>query len=115
MAGIYTGLQARIKSINPLAHFVPCAAHSLNLVGACAAESCLNAVSFFGFVQSLYNFFSASTYRLNMLKESLPEDSLVVKSLSGTRWSARADATKALFAHHKEIVSALIDVSADDK
>jgi hypothetical protein len=58
MSGIYSGLQARIKEINPLAHFVPCAAHSLNLVGTCAAESCPNAVSYFGFVQSLYNFFS---------------------------------------------------------
>jgi hypothetical protein len=114
MAGIYTGLQARIKAINPLAHFVPCAAHSLNLVGACAAECCVNAVSFFGFVQTLYNFFSASTYRWKMLKNSLPRGSLVVKSLSGTRWSARADATKALFDHFQEISSALIRISADD-
>ena len=62
MSGIYTGLQARIRSINPLAYFVPCATHSLNLVGACAAGSCVAAVSYFGFLQTLYNFFSASTY-----------------------------------------------------
>ncbi|XP_008178879.1 zinc finger MYM-type protein 1-like [Acyrthosiphon pisum] len=33
MSGMYTGLQARIKEVNPLATFVPCSAHSLNLVG----------------------------------------------------------------------------------
>jgi hypothetical protein len=60
MAGAYTGLQARVKSINNPAHFVPCAAHSLNLVGTPAAESCFNAVVFFKFLRELY-IFSAST------------------------------------------------------
>ncbi|KAG8175972.1 hypothetical protein JTE90_000011 [Oedothorax gibbosus] len=30
MAGRYSGLQARLKSLDPLADFLPCAAHSLN-------------------------------------------------------------------------------------
>ena len=33
MSGTYKGVQARIKQINPLAEWVPCAAHTLNLVG----------------------------------------------------------------------------------
>jgi len=37
MSGIYAGLQARIWKLNPLALYVACAAHSLNLVGSCAA------------------------------------------------------------------------------
>lgn len=44
MAGKYSRLQARIKNKNPNADFIPCSAHSLNLVGACAAECCLEAV-----------------------------------------------------------------------
>jgi len=113
MSGIYSGLQARIKALNKLAHFVPCAAHSLNLVGTCAAESCTAAVSYFGFVQTLYNFFSASTYRWQKLKDSLPVGGLVVKTLSGTRWSARADAVKALSVHYSQIQDALIEISSD--
>ena len=31
--GIYTGLQARIKAMKPLAYYTPCTGHSLNLVG----------------------------------------------------------------------------------
>ena len=114
MAGIYTGVQARIKTLNPLAHFVPCAAHSANLVGACAAECCLGAVNFFGFVQSLYNFFSASTYRWKVLKECLPKTGLVVKSLSQTRWCARADAVQSLYMGYAKIKDALTKLS-DEK
>ena len=47
MSGCYNGLQAQICQINPLAYYIPCAAHSLNLVGVSAAESCVNAISFF--------------------------------------------------------------------
>lgn len=113
MAGIYTGLQARIKSLNPLAYFVPCAAHSANLVGACAADCCLGAVNFFGFVQTLYNFFSASTYRWKQLKNYL-KSGLIVKSLSQTRWCARADAVKALLMSYTEIKTALAELSDDN-
>lgn len=33
MSGKYNGLQAHLKRQNPLIHYIPCAAHSLNLVG----------------------------------------------------------------------------------
>lgn len=36
MSGQYSGLQQRLKEFNPLINFVPCASHSLNLVGSCA-------------------------------------------------------------------------------
>ncbi|KAE9536631.1 hypothetical protein AGLY_007033 [Aphis glycines] len=47
MSGQYSGLQSRIKSFNSFAEYVPCSAHSLNLVGTCAAESCSSTSSFF--------------------------------------------------------------------
>ncbi|XP_075232451.1 zinc finger MYM-type protein 1-like [Lycorma delicatula] len=50
MSGQYSGLQARIKKENALADYVPCAAHSLNLVGGCAVEKCSEAASFFSLV-----------------------------------------------------------------
>ena len=40
LSGRYNGLQARIKQLNKFAEYVPCFAHSLNLVGICAAECC---------------------------------------------------------------------------
>lgn len=38
MSGIYNGLQAEIKKKSIRAEFVPCSAHSLNLVGTFVAE-----------------------------------------------------------------------------
>ena len=83
-----------------------CKAHSLNLVGTRAAESCLSAVSYFGFLQYLYNFYSVSTYRWDKLKNALPSHGLVVKNRSGTRWSARADAARAVVSHYNNIRAA---------
>nr|XP_012566309.2 zinc finger MYM-type protein 1-like [Hydra vulgaris] len=56
MSGRYTGLQARIKKVNPLATFVPCSAHSLNLVGECAVDCCIYASEFFILLQNIYKY-----------------------------------------------------------
>lgn len=110
MSGKYKGVQALIRSKNPLADYIPCVAHSLNLVGKCAAESCSQANSFFDFVQSLYVFFSRSTHRWSILVTAMSTADAhvpVLKQLSETRWSARADATSALLKGFTEIRLAL--------
>ena len=71
MSGKYNGMQAIIRQHSEMAHYVPCAAHSLNLVGQSAADCCLAAVAFFNFLQGLYSFFSASTHRWNILNSKL--------------------------------------------
>jgi hypothetical protein len=114
MSGRYTGMQARLRDVNPVAFYIPCTAHSLNLVGVSAAECCVAAVSFFGFVQALYVYFSASTHRWSVLTDSLGKKGLTVKSLSDTRWSARSDAVKALCAGYNCIKTALMDITSDD-
>lgn len=104
MSGQYSGLQARIKSINPLADYVPCAGYSLNLFGTFSAECCTNSVKFFDMIQKIYNFFSSSTSWWGLLKEHIGNVS--VKSLSITRWSARADACYALLLSYSNILEA---------
>ncbi|KAG8177468.1 hypothetical protein JTE90_008652 [Oedothorax gibbosus] len=88
MSGVYIGVQARIKELNPLAEYAPCSAHSLNLIGSCAAESCTEGISFFGWLQSFFNFFSASTQRWAILQTNCTHK---LQSLSKTRWSTRYD------------------------
>ncbi|XP_044588850.1 zinc finger MYM-type protein 1-like [Cotesia glomerata] len=114
MSGIYSGLQTGIKTINPLADYVPCAAHSLNLVGSCAVESVTEAVDFFSTLQELYNFFTISTHRWEILVQ---RTNLRIKSLSQTRWSARHDACYALEKEWSAIIDALefIAESEDEK
>lgn len=63
MAGFYKGVQARISKINAYALFSNCAVHSLNLSGGNAADSCQDAITFFGALQQLYEFLSKSPLR----------------------------------------------------
>ena len=57
MSRVPRGVQRRIIEINPKAAFMPFNNHSLNLAGVHAAASAVNAVTFFGTVERLYNFF----------------------------------------------------------
>lgn len=116
MSGKYNGMQAHIRSANKFAVYVPCSAHSLNLVANFAVESCQGAILYFNFIQNLYSFFAASTHRWSILKNALTEaggNLPVVKRLSDTRWSARADATKALHQSFLPIQKALEELSDD--
>ena len=47
MSGKYKGMQQKIIGKCKYAVFIPCAAHSLNLVGRSAVDSCIFAVNFF--------------------------------------------------------------------
>ncbi|KAG7157804.1 hypothetical protein Hamer_G026159 [Homarus americanus] len=107
MSGIYTGLQAKMQAMNPLAYYVPC--------WTSAATSCLGSVSYSRFLQALYDFFSAFTNRWDHLKAALPAEGIVVKSLSETLWSARVDAVEAVFLHYLEIKSALENICSDSR
>lgn len=61
MRGKNKGVQARLLEMNPRALFVPCGAHTLNLVVADAAKSSVDATGYFGILHKLYTLFSAST------------------------------------------------------
>lgn len=114
MSGKYNGLQAKVIEQSPLAAWVPCAAHSLNLVALAAAESCNAAAAFFSFLEDLYVFFTASTRRYEILTTCLSRSggqTCVPKRISTTRWSCRANATKALTLGYREIDNALISIA----
>lgn len=89
MAGLYKGVQARISKINAL--FSNCAVHSLNLSGGNAADSCQDAITFFGALQQLYEFLFKSPQRWEILQEEIH---CSLHKLSDTRWSGRVDAVR---------------------
>ena len=86
MTGKYNGVQKHILNLNSLAIFSPCGCHSLNLCGAEAAACCKHAITYFGVVQTVYNLFSSSPHRWEIL---LDEFGGTLKGLSGTRWTDR--------------------------
>ncbi|XP_065651224.1 uncharacterized protein LOC136079416 [Hydra vulgaris] len=118
MSGKYNGLQSKILKNNKLASWIPCATHSLNLVGKAAAECCTAAVEFFDFLEQLYGFFTASTKRYELLVNALSLENTktrihVPQRVNTTRWSYRSDATKALILGYKQFKSTLIQIPND--
>lgn len=80
------------------------------MVGQAAAECCPAAVEFFGALEEIYVFFTASTHRyevLTQLSVSVP------KRINTTRWSCRADATKALSQGYLQFIEALDQITDD--
>ncbi|CAM4475658.1 unnamed protein product [Caretta caretta] len=94
MKGKENGVQQIILDINPRAFFIPCSAHSLNVVVSDAAKCCLEATAFFDLVQHVYVYSSASTHHWEVLTHHV--SNLTVKPLSETRWESRIDALKPL-------------------
>ncbi|XP_068206900.1 zinc finger MYM-type protein 1-like [Palaemon carinicauda] len=111
MSDKYQGTQQIIKNECSEAEDIPCMAHSLNLVGKCATESCPAAVLLFGLIQNLYSFLVASTYRWRrhheLIETNKDKKLKVDKKHSHSRWSARADAVAALSRAHKENIIVL--------
>ena len=73
----------------------------------------MEATNFFSLVQKLFTFFSASTSRWGILVQYLEGEKRVLKCLSDTRWSARAEATKALSEGYDNIRAALLHIVQD--
>lgn len=111
MRGKHNGLQQKIIEANSRAFFVPCSAHSLNLVVNDAAKISFEVVDFFGIIQELYNFFSASVKRWAILISHI--DNLTLKPLSNTRWESRIEAIKPLKVNNLEIYQALLEITND--
>ena len=115
MSGRYNGVKAHIERLNPVAKYIPCFAHSLNLVGTSAVDCCLAAVKYFCIVEKIYTFFSASTHRWAILVNTLDEKVPVPKQLSSTRWSCHANAIKALKMGFKNICTALEQIASNQE
>lgn len=107
MRGKNKGVQARLLEKNPRALYVPCRAHTLNLVVADAAKGSTDAISYFGNVQKLYNLFSAAPQRWAILKDHV---TLTLKSWSEMRWENRVSSIEAVRYQAPNIRQALLEV-----
>lgn len=104
MSGRVKGVQAQILKKNHLTTFSPCASHSLNLVGVHAAQSNPGVTTFFGCINRLYAFFSASPERWAIFTE---KTGCSLHRLSDTRWSARIMAVKPVAKHLPSAIEAI--------
>ena len=107
MKGKNKGVQARLLQLNSRAFFVPCGAHTLNLVVADAAKSSPDAVGYFGYLTKLFKLFSASVHRWAIL---LKHVNTTLKSWSDTRWESRIKSIEAVKYQAGQIRDALLEV-----
>ena len=108
MKGKNRGVQARLLEKSPCALYVPCEAHSLNVVVvADAAKASTDAIRYFGNVQKLYTLFSAAPQRWAILKEHV---TIALKSWSDTGWESRVNSIEAVRYQVSNIREALLEV-----
>ncbi|XP_018396700.1 PREDICTED: uncharacterized protein LOC108774922, partial [Cyphomyrmex costatus] len=104
MSGVHGGVQSIIKTKNNKAIFIGCIDHSINLCGQHSFAQNVSCVTFFGTVETIFSFFSASTSRWEVL---MKHSKLSGKRLATTRWSAHYRAVKALAENFEGLVDAI--------
>ena len=107
MKGRNKGVQARLLEKNPRALYVPCGAHSLNLVVSDAATASTDATSYFGNVQKLHSLFSASPQRWAILRNHA---TVALKTWSDTRWESCINSIEAVQYQASNIREALLKI-----
>ena len=120
MSGHCSGVQQRIKAVAPMAVYIHCYAHCLNLVLVDSTKSLSVAAEFFALLEALYVFMSASkantvyTEKQSILYPEKPARRL--QRLSDTRWACRYDAVDAICSTFDAVVAALQSImDGDDK
>lgn len=125
MAGKRSGVQARIRQIVPLAYYVHCKAHCLNLALVHSSkEACVRTMM--STVQDIAFAFEYSSKRLEAFSDELQSDDNTkdqmenrtkLRTLCETRWSSRADALYTFKTAFPVIVHALeaLQDDGDDK
>lgn len=90
LKGKNKGVQARFLQLSTRPFFVPCSAHTLNLVVADAAKTFQDAFGYFGYLTKLFELFSASNHRWDFLLKHIK---ISLKSWAETRWESRIVST----------------------
>ena len=86
------GRQKRILDINPLALYVACGSHNLNLVLCDSAKTSVKSVTLFGILQRLFTLFSALVNQWKILSDHV--EIFTFKKLSDIRWEAKISSVK---------------------
>ncbi len=124
VAGVHTGLQARIKEVSPSALYTHCYAHVLNLVIVDTMSKNKIARDFFGTLQNLYVFIQScpkrhSVYVKNQRKINAragggEKREYTLKKLSDTRWACRAEGIIGIYRTLDAVIATLKDVRENE-
>lgn len=113
MSGAQNGAHAQLsKLVGHKIPFIPCQAQRLNtfLEHSCEASSIIS--NMVDILENIYVFFSSSTKRYGLLNTFMSEveNSLHLRNLSKTHWTARAESVKAVWSSLEAISNCLQDI-----
>lgn len=114
MSGTVGGVQCKFRENHPMAIYVHCYAHQLNLVLCCTCQAIPEAKNLFDLLQSVYSFFSVSLVNHQKFKETqkllgLQPTELV--QLSKTRWSCQLKSINAMIEHFPAVLQCLSSIN----
>jgi hypothetical protein len=115
MSGEFNGAQKNLSElVGRHIPYIPCQAHRCNTVieHSCNASAIVREM--FEILQALYVFFTSSTKRFQPLKDEITkvENCLMLRNLSKTRWSARAESIQAVWTSFEVILDVLYAVTS---
>ncbi|XP_047141427.1 zinc finger MYM-type protein 1-like [Hydra vulgaris] len=110
MSGVYSGVQTRIKQIQPNAEYVHCNSHNLNLVINDYVNGSYDILLFYATLQNIYLFFGNSIKRWDLLSIFTGESEVTLKKLNPTQWSGRLQSLTAVKVRFIDILKALTEI-----
>ena len=99
MSGEVGGVKKKVLDACPMANFIPCYAHVLNLVLSRSLENISELKVFFGSINTIVRFFNKSTKRSNLLKQIANRR---MPGVSETRWH-----------YHSRIINVILNCRLD--
>ena len=115
MSGGYGGVQKFIHEKQPLALYVHCAAHNLNLVVNDAVSVVREVQDFFSTVQELYAFFGHSIRRWDLLASITGESADTLKKLNPTRWAGRLSSLMGIKHRYCDVMKTLAHIALENR
>ncbi|XP_030762931.1 zinc finger MYM-type protein 1-like [Sitophilus oryzae] len=107
MSGRHGGVQAKIKAKYPLAHFVHCYAHKLNLIMTQAASQNSDVRIFFGNLSEIPIFFSNSSQRVHFLNKVVGRR--IPRSVP-TRWNFKSRTVNVVFEYREDLIECMEEI-----
>ena len=96
MNGVYSGVQARFQEKQPLAIYVHCMAHNLNLALNDSCDNVNEVKNFYDLMEKLSNSFKTVRRWATLQKTAQTGENVALKRVFTTRWSSRKCAIQSL-------------------